>query len=379
MSSKPSAGNRPGDDAPRGLPSITQAREDRRKRKSMLPARFWMWAAVLIGAALIVWWKIEQGEINSMRNELLGKQRAAVEELGPRWFPLRDKIEGWTTECAREAFVEHIDDEIKNGKWEFRRDAGIYLRLAQPSAATPDSIREAATKSLHDGFTSCLFVVDNPSPLAGPPCETTVNCPVGQMCNEFNHCAEHSKPYNLRLAFKTLEVITDKWVANIQDVGSKLEMRGAQATFEDVSRYDLPAAANLLQRSKYYLAVVDEPVDDVDEEDIEEALPEVADAGAEDDRSIPTAAHPARVCVWRLSDDRKMLAVRREANGVLRGPMSQKVGLQTRIAQKRQANSCALALHVRAAMGADTAAKIAPDEPEPATTDAGAADADVGN
>ena len=140
MSSKPSAGNRPGDDAPRGLPSITQAREDRRKRKSMLPARFWMWAAVLFGAALIVWWKIEQGEINSMRNELLGKQRAAVEELGPRWFPLRDKIEGWTTECAREAFVEHIDDEIKNGKWEFRRDAGIYLRLAQPSAATPDSM-----------------------------------------------------------------------------------------------------------------------------------------------------------------------------------------------------------------------------------------------
>ena len=38
--------------------------------------------------------KREEGEIQRMRSELLARQRATVAELGPRWFPLRDKIEG---------------------------------------------------------------------------------------------------------------------------------------------------------------------------------------------------------------------------------------------------------------------------------------------
>lgn len=340
----------------RGLPSIDQARADR-KRTRWFPARFWLWAMTFIGAGIIVWWKIDQGEIEEMKSELLSRQRAVVKELGPRWFPLRDKIEAWTAECGAEAFVEQSADGLVE-EWDFRKEAGIYLRLAQSATKSPEAIREAANKSLRDGFTSCLFTVDNPSPLAGAECIDSSDCPDKHLCNEFNHCQEPSQPVNMRLAYKSLHMLGDQWVANVQEIDNKLTARGALATFEAANKFDLPVATDLLLRSKYFLVVVDEAVK-VDDSDLAHTLPD-ADAGA-DDRSIPTAPHPARVCMWRLSDDKRMFAVVAKAAGELRGTMGPDVGPQTRIAQQRQANSCSLALEVRDRIGAGAGAQVQDD------------------
>ncbi len=356
-----------------GLPSIEQARQERGKRQWM-PVRFWKWAAVFIGAGIILWWKLEQGEVNQMRNELLARQRAVTEQLGPRWFPLRDKIEGWTVECAAKDFKEVVVDQLLD-QWDFRTMAGIYLRLAQAAATSPKSIREAATKSLHDGFTSCLLVVNNPNPIAGPECRTTQDCAQGQLCNDYQHCAEYGQPYNLRLAYRTMYVMTDEWTADIQDITKKLTMRGAVATFDAINKYDLPAAAELLQRAKFFLVVVDEPASAVDKEG-DLGLPEVADAGVADDLSIPTAPHQARVCAWRLEDGAKVLAVRRDAAGQLMGG-PETTNLETRIARRRQANSCALALAVREALGVEPGAKVPEKEPTP-VTDGGVPEGDGG-
>lgn len=356
----------------RGLPSVAEARAQRR-RMNWLPTRVWLWAGVFIGAGIIVWWKLDEGEINKMRGELLARQRVVVEELGPRWFPLRDKIEKWTSECAVGSFVDEPNPDLVK-EWDFRKKPGIYLRLAESAAKSPKTIREAANKSLKDGFTACLLLVDNPSPLAGAPCDTTEECPPKNICNEFNHCAEPHQPFNVRLAYKALFMLTDEWVAETQAISNKLTMRGAIATFEAANKYDLPIATDLLARSQYFIAVVDEAVPPEDG-DLYGALPEVADAGAEDDRSIPTAPHPARVCIWRLEDDKKMLAVRRDADGELRGPAGPTVNAKTLIAQKRQANSCALALAVREAMGAQAGAAVQGDdddgEPVPAPSSSG--------
>ncbi|MCA9621580.1 MAG: hypothetical protein KC731_21305, partial [Myxococcales bacterium] len=137
--SEPSAGNR-SEEHVRGLPSIEQARRDR-KRQKWFPARFWLWAVTFIGAGIIVWWKIDQGKVEEMKSELLARQRAVVKELGPRWFPLRDKIEGWTAECGVEAFIEQGASDLPK---DLRSAPGIYLRLAQSSTKSPEAIREAA-------------------------------------------------------------------------------------------------------------------------------------------------------------------------------------------------------------------------------------------
>ncbi|RLB65814.1 MAG: hypothetical protein DRI90_01010 [Deltaproteobacteria bacterium] len=339
-----------------------------------MPVRFWKWAAVCIAAGIILWWKLEQGEINKMRNELLSRQRAVKEQLGPRWFPLRDKIEGWTVECAAKDFKEVVAEKLVDD-WDFRTMPGIYLRLAQGVATSPESIREAATKSLHDGFTSCLLLVNNPHPIAGPECRTTGDCAKGQLCNDYQHCSEYSQPYNLRLAYRTMYVMTDEWTADVQDLTKKLAVRGTVATFDAINKYDLPAAAELLQRAKYFLVVVDEPASEVDKKGAL-GLPEVADAGAADDQSIPTAPHMARVCAWRLADDAKVLATRKHAAGQLMGG-KEATHLATRIAKRRQANSCALALAVREAIGVEPGAKV-PEKDPILATDGGAPEGDAG-
>lgn len=342
----------------RGLPSVHQARAERR-RTHWLPPRMWLWAVVCIGAGIVVWWKLEQGEVNEMRAELLARQRAVKAELGGRWFPLRDKIETWTQACGVEAFIEEPPPPELVKTWDFRDKPGIYLRLAQEATKTPEAIREAATKSLHDGFTACLVTVPNPNPLSGPPCLTAEECESGQICNEFSHCARPSQPFNLRTAFNTMQVLSDDWVAGIQEISNKLTMRGALATFNAASDYDLPIAADFVQRSQYFLVVVDEPP--LEGTVVDEAL-ELAeeDAAATDDRSIATAPHPARVCLYRLEDEARLFAVRLDAAGELRGGTV--LEPKTRVAQQRQANSCSLALSLREAIGATGGAAVPDDE-----------------
>ena len=336
-----------------GLPSVAQARRDRR-RKTWLPPSFWLWAILFISAGIIVWWRMEESRIQSARNELLAKQRAVVAELGPRWYPLRDKIEKWSQECGGE--LKPAVDPAAGKSWDFRKMPGIYLRLSQEVTITDKSIREAANLSLHDAFTSCLLLTAQVEPTAGPRCHTTAECAPGQLCNDFRHCASHSQPFNLRIAYQSLHVMSDEWVTDIQGITKHLTVRGAAATFEDVARFDLPVATELLQRAEYFMVVVDEAP-------VEKPAAEKGEPGASAelddtrDRSISSEPHQARVCVWRLSDDKRMLAVVGNAAGELVGGPAE-TNSRTRDAMRHQANSCALALDVREAMGLGAGAKV---------------------
>lgn len=320
-----------------------------------MPPRFWAYAALFIGAGIIYWWRTEVGEVQTLRDDLMARQRTVEKDLGPRWFPLRDKIEQWVQECGTRTELEHIDQETLSG-WDFRGMRGIYLRLGIDDAVNLDRLREATQRSLHDGFTACLLVAPNPSPLAGPACQTTRDCQRGHFCNEMKHCSEYSQPYNLRIAYQTMRVLTPEWVQDVQQITAKLTLRGAVATFDAINEYDIPIAVDLLQRSKYFMVVVDEKAPEGSEP--EPVLDDEVDpeAGVRFDPSIPTAPHKARVCVWRLEDDKQVLAIRRDAAGALVGGRAA-TSVSSEVARQRQANSCALALSVREAMGIDTATK----------------------
>lgn len=336
-----------------GLPSIDEARRERNKLH-WFPPKFWAWSALILGASFIFWWKMDDGEIQTMRNELLARQRVVREELGPRWFPLRDKIERWTGECAGDG-QEAVDQPTLAG-WDFRSKPGIYLRLGQADGQTPEKIRSAATQSLRDGFTACLLRVPNPNPLAGAACKSTKDCPPKQQCNEFERCAEPAQPYNLRLAYRTMWILTDDWIDDVQAIGKKLTMRGAVTSFDAWNSYDLPVAVDLLTKAEYFLVVVDELAAGQDPPAAPAPSAEL-DAGAGVNPAISASPHQARVCLWRLKDDRKVLRVRREAAGRLVGAAGT-TDVESLDAQQRQANACALALAVRAAMGEDDAATL---------------------
>jgi hypothetical protein len=307
---------------------------------------------LILAVGAILNWKWSSNEVESSRQALMAKQRATTQELGPRWFPVRDKIERWTTELAGEPGAEVIDTEALKS-WDFRDKAGIYLRLRVQDAKTPEAIRAGAKDSLRDAFTSCLMHTANADPTAGPACKRTRDCAAGDFCNEQDHCAKLAQPFNLREGYRAMRNLSDDWIHEVQDASTDLRLRALVAGFEDTVRDDIPRVVEMLQRAQYLLVVLDEDVPGM-------ALPG-ADAGpSAASEAIQAATHLARVGVWRLSDGKLVLKLRREAGGQLLGA-TPSVDADVLASRQRQANSCALALEVRTAMG-DTKAGSVPGQ-----------------
>jgi hypothetical protein len=328
----------------RGLPAVHRAREARNKLR-WPPAKFWGYTAILLALSAILHWKWSQGRTESARQTLMAKQRAVAVELAPKWTSLRDRVERWTLELAKGAGPEVIDREAL-ASWDFRQVAGLYLRLRVDEASSAEAIRKGAVRSLRDAFTSCLVRVPNANPLGGAECRRTRDCPQGEFCNENDRCSRPAQPFNLRVAYRTMHVLSEDWVHDVQDASNDLRLRVLDGSFDDTVRDDIPLAIDLVTRAQYYLVVLDEPVQGG-----------AAPAANEDLLAVP---HAARVAVWRLSDDKLVLRVRREANGQLVGGMPS-IDADVMGARQRQANSCALALAVREAMG-DTAAAVVPPQ-----------------
>jgi hypothetical protein len=341
----------PGPPRPRGLPAIAQARELRATRVRFPRTKFWGYAGLILAITLILHWKYTQGENEHARQTLLAQQRTVKAELGPKWFPLRDKVERWTLELAKAPGSEVIDTAALAG-WDFRVKPGIYLRMPASDVKDAESIRKGAKDSLKDAFTSCLVRVPNPNAIAGIECKHTHDCPSGEYCNETDHCSKAAQPFNLRVAYRTMHVLSDDWVSEVQEAGTDIRLRLFQTSFDDTVRDDMPLAAELLTRAQYYLVVLDEAAKGA----------EAGDGGAE---ALQATPHFARVGLWRLSDDKLVLRVRREAGGQLIGGMPS-VDEKVLAATRRQANSCALAMSVRQAIGDPDVPVVGDSAPVPA-------------
>jgi hypothetical protein len=333
----------------RGLPAIQKAREDRSEGKSRWPSpKFWAYAGLVLAISAILHWKWSDSEIERTKQKLLADQRGVAAELGPHWLPLRDRIEGWITGLAKDPGSEVVEKELLE-KWDFRTRPGIYLRLRREEAENAEDIRVGARNSLRDGFTACLMRVPNPVATAGKACKRTRDCPAREFCNEQDHCSRPAQPFNLRVAYRTMHILTEEWVKEVQASDSELRTRLYVTNFEDALRDELPLAAELLTQAQYLLVVLDETP--------KGAVPPAADAGSYEE-AVQALPHAARVAVFRLSDDKVMLRVRRDSGGELVGGGPQPDS-EVLAARQRQAQSCALAMAVREAIG-DTSAGATP-------------------
>ncbi len=325
----------------RGLPSIQQAREERAAGNSRWPStKFWAYAGLILAVTLILQWKWSSDDVDKTRQQLLAAQRGQAAALGPRWFPLRDRIESWTLSLAKSAGPEVIDKEAL-AKWDFRDHPGIYLRLRVEEAATAEDIRKGAMGSLHDAFTGCLALPGNPDPTKGKPCQRNRDCPAREFCNEQDHCSRPAQPFNLRVAYRTMRILSDEWVREVQQADSELRMRLYATSFQDATEDDMRLATELLAQARYFLVVLDETPPGT-----------TAPPGGSLDDAVQGVQHFARVAVWRLADDKLVLRVRREAGaGFELIGASPDVDADMLRAQARQANRCALGRAVRDALG----------------------------
>jgi hypothetical protein len=335
----------------RGLPSLEEARAERRRaivfgkvRLRAMPPQFWLLAATVIAAFGVIYWRVAQGKLEGQKSVVMAKQRAIAQSLGPKILPFRDRIEGWVAELAGsysgDLFVPGAElDKIS-------KSSGVYLRLRLENAKDSKSIRKAAQRSLHDGFTSCLFVKDsNIDPSQGASCRTPADCEAGKVCNEWKVCAVPPEPYNMRLAYRALRVLSTEWSDELHATTNDLTVGAYDRDLDAVTRNDVPVAIDLLSRARYFTLVLDEdPSGGVP--------PDEADAGLNetDDERVQRAPHFARIGIWDLKSSQALFRLRAEAAGRF-VPVGERVvsGGVTVAAQQRQANSCALALEIKRA------------------------------
>jgi hypothetical protein len=331
----------------RGLPSLNEMRAERRRamvlgkvRVRAMPPQFWLWSALVIAAMMVLYWKFAQGELESQKSAVMAKQRAVAESLGPRILPFRDKIEGFTQELARD--FEGPQLAQAGALREVRTAPAVYLRLRLENAETAVKIRKAAVRSLHDGFTSCFFAKKGtPDPAQGPKCESSADCESGLLCNEYDVCAKPPEPYNMRLAYRSLRVLSTEWTDELHQATSDLAISAYDRDLDKVTREDVPIAAEILTRAKYFVLVLDE--------DPPQGLPSQADGGYEsDEERVQRVPHMARIGVWNLKTGELVARLREQASGRV-VPVGDRVitRQETVAAQERQVNSCALALAVR--------------------------------
>src|SRR5688572_4640589 len=337
----------------RGLPSLEEARAERRRaivlgrvRVRAMPPQFWLIAGTAIAAFGVLYWRLAEGQLESQKSGVMAKQRAIVQTLGVKILPFRDRVEGW----AQELSGVWPGDFARAGASldEITKAPGVYLRLRVANAHGPAEIRRAARQSLHDGFTSCFFVRTNAAdPTKGPVCHSPAECSPGLLCNEWNVCAKPPVPYNMRLAYRALRVLSTEWTDELHQTTNDLTVSAYDRDLDAVTKNDVPVAIDLLARAKYLTLVLDEdPAGGL--------RPEAADAGVteSDEERVQREPHPARVGIWDLTRNAPVLRVRAEAAGRF-VPVGDAVvkSTETLHAQQRQTNSCALALQVKEALG----------------------------
>lgn len=333
-----------------GLPSLNEARLERRRafvmgkaRMPAVPMHFWLWAAVVLAASGVIYWRIAQSKLEAERSKIMAKQRAMSKALGARLFPFRDKSEGWVRELAAPWTGPLVSPAADLEK--IRNAGTIYLRLRLASTKAERDVRKAAKDSLRDGFTSCLFVTrgsaNSSTPPAGTACRTIGDCPSGLLCNEWNACAAPEQPYNMRLVYRTLRVLSSDWTDELHEASSELALSAYDRDLENVARRDVPVTVDILARSKYFALVLDE--------DPPGGIPKAApDSGESEAETLQRLPHFARIGIWEIASGTPLLRVRAVAAGevVQMGSGSVKDAV-TRTATERQANNCALALKAR--------------------------------
>jgi hypothetical protein len=308
----------------RGLPAISRAREDRSRGRTRWTTQAGVLAAVVVVAGLIANKVVSQRELGAARQDLLAKQRAVAVTLGPEWFPLRDKLEADVLAAAKAYEGDRVEPEARRP--ELRSLPGLYLRMRVADAKDAASVRAAAAESRKDAFAGCLLREPNERGSRG----------------ELDGGAFAEQPWNLGRAYTATRILTDEWVAEVKNADEDLRMRVFADQYDKAVKGEIPLAIDVVKRAQFFLLVLDE--------DVPEAA-KLSESGGITEDALQLLPHPARVYLYDLGTGKEIARLRREgASRVI--PVGERMVTdpETREAMQRQANNCALAGQVDAAL-----------------------------
>jgi hypothetical protein len=339
-------------DRERGLATLNEARQTRRRaivfgrvRVREVATGFWLMTFAGLVIFSFAYYRYTLVQLDARRSEVLARQRAIASAVGADGLALRDKLEGWVMQLA----ANELPVQVAPGASldDIARGPAIYLRLPLAEAVSPERIRKAAARSLRDGFTSCLFVGQSSPPAAGAACVQTSQCGPGEVCSDWKLCAPPAHPYTASLLYEGVRVLQPEWRAGLEAANDDLEVRAIELDLEDVGKHEAVATVELTRRSKYFALVLDEPADAA----AGAAEPAVPSESPEE--RLQTLDHRVRVGLWDIQRGAPLAILHLEAAGrFVRLGSRASPDDETQRAQQRQANNCAIAADVRAALAA---------------------------
>jgi hypothetical protein len=318
----------------RGLPAIARAREDRASGRSRWTTQAGLVALAAVVGAFVAHQLVSAHELSADRQKLLSKQRAVVTELGPEWFPLRDKLEGEILASARDYAGDHLEPDARRSG--FRSQPGLYLRMRVADARDAASVRRVAAEAKKDAFATCLLREPNERGARG----------------DADAGAFAEQPWNLGQAYAATRILTDDWATDVQTADDDLRLKIFQEQYDKAVGGEIPLAVEIVKRAQFFLLALDE--------DVPEAA-RFVESGPVTEAALQLVAHPTRVHVFDVATGRELLRLRRSGDAQVI-PAGERVISDPEMmdAMQRQANNCSLAGQVELAL-APPAAPAAPD------------------
>ncbi len=334
MSDHENVGGKPRDI---GLKAIRDVRIERTASKyGRFTGKPMLVAILAVLSGVLVAWLYRDRSLETQKEELLSKQRAALTTVGAEWNPLRDMIEKTTVGAAGPYKGDFVDPEI--AKWDFRSLPGIYVRLRAEDAKDPALLRKKAEDSARDSFVGCLLRENNPSAAARARGESDA----GSGWND--------QPWNLRLAFYATRILTDEWVNEVKNAEDEIHLRVFVQQYDKAKTEEIPLAIDIVKKAQFFLVVLDEDVAEA-----KELAPDAGrNAGKVTEQELQQLPHPTRVHLIDVKRNKEMLRLRREPGAEFRFVGERPVrDPRVLAAMRRQVNNCALADEVLAAMKPD--------------------------
>jgi hypothetical protein len=322
---------------PRGLPSIAHARELRAKRGATWTTRGGLLAAAAVVLGFVVHTVVSGRELSAGKEALLAKQRAVAATLGAEWFPLRDRIESDVHAAAQTAGPSYGGDRIEPAArtGAFRSQPGIYLRMRVADAG---NVAKVAADAKRDAFAACLLRESIAKPAAAS--SGTVSGAARDAVAE--------QPWNLGRAYAATRILNDDWVRSVKDADEDMRLRVFNEQYENAVRDEIPVAIDVVTRAQFFLLVLDEDVP---------AAKEFADGGPITEEALQLVPHPAVVHLFDLKSNAEILRFRGTGDArVVPAGERAVTDPETVDAMQRQANNCALANLVTAALAPPVAA-----------------------
>jgi hypothetical protein len=313
----------------RGLPAIAKAREERGSGRQRWTTRAGILAAAAVVGGYFAHQLVETQDLRLERKNLLAKQRAVQATLGAEWDPLRDRLEADIVGAAKDYPGDQIDPEARKGA--FRTQPGLYLRMRVADVKDAPSVRKFAADARKDGFVGCFLREPNERGVRG----------------EIDGGAFGEQPWNLGQVYAATRILSDDWVQSLKEVSDDLRMRVFREQYDKAVAQEIPFAIDIVKRASFLLLLLDE--------DTPEAAPlESSDAGRTPEEALQLVAHPTRVFLFELTQHRQLIRVRRSAEArVIPAGEHLVTDPEIRDAMQRQANNCALARAVDAALNSN--------------------------